>query len=102
MIQISTELDEEIPRWDVALESLVNEEHQKLGRALRIDDFHHLAARHAIRFDDIMATVFELVLNGNWRYTDPDDPRPLTRDRVDHLYISGRLDPVDVRDLGDE
>ena len=77
MIQISTEFDEEVPRWDVALESLLNEEHHKLGRALRIDDFHHLAAQHAIRFDDIMATMFELVLNGNWRYADHDDPRPL-------------------------
>ena len=102
MIQISTEFDEEIPRWDVALESLLNEEHHKLGRALQIDDFHHLAAQHAIRFDDIMATLFELVLNGNWRYDDHDDPRPLTRDRVNHLYINGRLDPVDVREFRGE
>jgi len=102
VIQISTEFDEEIPRWDVALESLLNEEHHRLGRALQIDDFHHLAAQHAIRFDDIMATLFELVLNGNWRYADHDDPRPLTRDRVNRLYINGRLDPVDVREFRGE
>jgi len=102
VIQISTEFDEEIPRWDVALESLLNEEHHKLGRALQIDDFHHLAAQHAIRFDDIMATLFELVLNGNWRYADHDDPQTLTRDRVNRLYINGRLDPVDVREFRGE
>lgn len=102
MIEISTDFDEEIPRWDIALESLLSEEHQQSGRALQIEDFHRLAAQHAIRFDDIMATLFELVLNGNWRYIDNEDPQPLTRDRVDRLYINGRLDPVDLREFGGE
>ena len=51
--------DEEVPKWDIALAALAKEEAQKLNRGLRIADFKRLADEHAIRFDDIMVTMFE-------------------------------------------
>ncbi|MDT8383840.1 MAG: hypothetical protein RRB22_05450 [Gammaproteobacteria bacterium] len=89
--------DEEVPKWDIALAALVNEEVQKLGRGLRIADFKRLAADHAIRFDDIMVTLFELVINGEWRYEHPDGvEQPISRDEVEKLYVGGRLVDADV------
>jgi hypothetical protein len=89
--------DEEVPKWDVALAALTREEADKLGSGLRIADFQRLAAQHAIRFDDIMVTMFELVIQGEWRYEQPDGvARPITRDEVENLYVGGRLAEADV------
>ena len=89
--------DTEVPSWDVALASLVQEESEKLARGLRLADFQRLAAQHAIRFDDIMATLFELVIQGEWVYQDPDGVDcPISRDEVEKLYVGGRLVEADV------
>jgi hypothetical protein len=89
--------DEEVPKWDIALAALVKEEVDKLGRGLRIADFQRLAAEHAIRFDDIMVTMFELVINNEWRYEHPDGVvKPISRDEVEKLYVGGRLADADV------
>ncbi|NOX92994.1 MAG: hypothetical protein GXP18_11255 [Gammaproteobacteria bacterium] len=89
--------DEEVPRWDIALAALVEEEAGKLGRGLRIAEFRRLADDHAIRFDDIMVTMFELVINKEWRYEDPDGlEKMISRDEVEKLYVGGRLAEADV------
>ena len=89
--------DEEVPKWDIALAALVKEEVEKLERGLRIADFQRLAAEHAIRFDDIMVTMFELVINNEWRYEHPDGVvKPISRDEVEKLYVGGRLVDADV------
>ena len=89
--------DEEVPKWDIALAALAKEEAQKLNRGLRIADFKRLADEHAIRFDDIMVTMFELVINNEWRYEYPDGvERPISRDEVEKLYVGGRLVEADV------
>jgi len=91
--------DEEVPKWDVALEALTKEEAEKLGRGLRIAEFQRLAAEHAIRFDDIMVTMFELVINKEWRYEQPDGvDQPISRDEVEKLYVGGRLKEADVNE----
>jgi hypothetical protein len=62
-----------------------------------VKDFHRLAEEHAIRFDDIMVTMFELVIQGEWKYQDVDGvERPITKDEVDNLYVGGRLAEADV------
>ena len=90
--------DEEIPKWDIALEALAKEEAGVLGKGLLMKDFQRLAEEHAIRFDDIMVTMFELVIQGEWRYETPEGViRPITRDEVEKLYVGGRLVEKDVK-----
>lgn len=87
----------EVPEWDVALASLVREKSEKLDRGLQLEDVKRLAAEHAIRFDDIMATLFELVLQDEWLYQEPDgEERPVSRDEVEKLYVGGRIAEADV------
>jgi hypothetical protein len=92
-------LDEEVPKWDIALAALAREEADKTGGSLGVDDFQRLAKQHAIRFDDIMVTMFELVLQGEWRYLDANGkPQTITRDEVNELYVEGRLRDADVKE----
>ena len=89
--------DEEIPKWDVALSALAQEEAGKCGGQLQITDFQRLAKDHAIRFDDIMVTMFELVIQGEWRYDDANGvTKVISRDEVEKLYVGGRLAEPDV------
>ena len=99
MIEKLKGFDEEIPKWDIALAALAKEEAGKLGHGLRIADFQRLAAEHAIRFDDIMVTMFELVIQGEWRYEYPDNvTRAISHDEVEKLYVGGRLAEADVNE----
>ncbi len=89
--------DEEVPKWDIALAALATEEAGIMGQGLMVKDFHRLAEEHTIRFDDIMVTMFELVIQGEWKYQDVDGAeRTITRDEVDNLYVGGRLAEADV------
>lgn len=86
-----------VPTWDVALAALALEESEKLGRGLRLEDFKRLSKQYAIRFDDMMVTVFELVVQGEWRYEDPENVKVIvSRDEVEKLYVGGRLAEADV------
>ena len=89
--------DEEVPKWDIALAALAKEEAGIMGQGLMVKDFHRLAEAHTIRFDDIMVTMFELVIQGEWKYQDTNGAeRAITRDEVDKLYVGGRLADADV------
>jgi len=91
------DVDVEVPRWDIALASLASEEAGKLNRGLTIKDFEHLAEEHAIRFDDIMVTMFELVIQGKWKYLDDNGiNKIISRDEIEKLYVGGRLAKADV------
>ncbi len=97
MIEHLKNFDEEVPKWDIALAALAREEFDKGGRNLSLADFKRQAAEHAIRFDDIMVTLFELCIQGEWQYQDAaGNVHPITRDEVNHLYIGGRLADKDV------
>ena len=86
-------------KWDVALEALAKEEAKLLSRDLQIDDFVKLAREHAIRFDDIMVTMFELVLQGHWAYLDESSNiKKISRDEINNLYVNGRLNDKDVQE----
>lgn len=89
--------DEEVPKWDIALAALAKEETEKLKHGLRIAELKKLADDHSIRFDDIMVTMFELVINKEWRYEYPDGvDKPISRDEIEKLYVGGRLVKADV------
>ncbi len=97
VIEISTDFNEEIPKWDVALEALLKEEYQQRGRALNNDDFLRLARQYAIRFDDIMATLFELAIARRWVFAEAGgEAREITPEKVAGLYAKGRLNPSDL------
>jgi len=94
---VTTGVGEDTPKWDVALEALLVDEASLLGRPLKIDDFRVLAARYQIRFDDIMATILELTVHGQWGYTRADGvAEVLSRKQVDGLYDQGRLEAQDL------
>jgi hypothetical protein len=89
----------EMPKWDVALASLVRDECINKGAALTIEDFSRIAREHSIRFDDIMETVFALCIHGQWRYNDADGgARLITQDEVNKLYVERRLYEKDLRE----
>jgi len=99
VIEELKDFDEEIPKWDIALAALAKEDFEKCGCNLTLADFKRQAAEHAIRFDDIMVTLFELCIQGEWQYQDADGHnRAITRDEVDNLYVGGRLADKDVAD----
>lgn len=97
VFKISSEFNEEIPQWDVALEALTREECQHLGRPINQLDVRRLARQYAIRFDDIMITLFELVIHGKWVYLDEAGcAQEITREVLDDLYVNGRLEERDL------
>ncbi len=89
----------EVPKWDPALAALVREEFANRKRPLQLQDFLELAQQHAIRFDDIMVTMFELCIHGEWFYTNRSGAKTaITREMFDKLYMNGRLQESDLRD----
>jgi hypothetical protein len=90
-------MEEITTKWDPALASLVFEEYNKNKSGLTHADFKRIASEHAIRFDDIMVTMFELVLAGKWQYHDSGNVvRLITRDEVDKLFVGGRIHEKDA------
>ena len=89
--------DENMPKWDVALESLAGDAYQRKGGPLGLEDFRGLARQHAIRFDDIMETMFLLVIHDQWTYRDRSGhPQPIDQDALNQLYVKWRLSEPDV------
>ncbi len=80
-------------KWDIALANLAKEEYQKKSAALTMDDFTRLANEYHIRLDDIMITMFELVIHGKWVY---EGEVEVTRSTLNDLYINGRLHAKDL------
>lgn len=82
----------DVPNWDVALANLAREEFEKKG-VLTMEDFTRLAKDYTIRLDDIMVTMFEMVIAGEWKYEGEQD---VTRDTLNDLYVNGRLHADDL------
>lgn len=83
----------EVPKWDVALEAMVNEEHRRLGRSLTLSDLRRLGLENKVRLHDIMATIHQLERHGKWRHQGRDDQgRPMAAEALDALFVHGRLD----------
>jgi len=78
----------DIPKWDIALENLANEEFEKLGHALSLDDFKQMGKTHRIRFDDLMHTLCKLVENNVWKHQGAD----CTEADLEELFVYDRLD----------
>lgn len=85
--------DVDVPAWDVALANLVKEEFEKKGAPLTMDDFTRLAKEYTIRLDDIMVTMFEMVIAGEWHY---QGEQLIERSTLNELYVGGRLHAKDL------
>ena len=91
--------DIEIPKWDIALANLVRDVYARDEVPLTLADFRNLAGQYAIRFDDIMATMFEMAVEGEWDYLNSaGDRQPITRAELEALYVNGRLNETDLRE----
>jgi len=90
--------DIDVPKWDVALAALAKEECAKKGAGMSVDDLKRLAIAHSTRFDDLVVTIFELTLAGEWRYRDAvGKVKKLTRKDIDDLYVNGRIHEKDMK-----
>ncbi|MBI3772041.1 MAG: hypothetical protein HY272_05025 [Gammaproteobacteria bacterium] len=87
------EQDVEVMKWDVALANLATEKYQQKGVPLKLDDFMQLSKEYSIRLDDIMVTMFELVINGVWSYR---GEQTISRKTLNELYVGGRLHAKDL------
>lgn len=84
---------DEVPKWDVALEALAKEEAEKLGRPLAMQDFKRLGLEYKIRFDDLMATLHQLVTNEVWEQVGVDAKgKPVSAAILQDLFVFNRLD----------
>lgn len=89
--------EETMPKWDVALAAMARDACKQKAAPLTLDDFHRLAAEHAIRLDDIMETMFLLVINQEWRYINASgNEQPLDQETLDRLYVKRRLSEKDL------
>lgn len=85
--------EDDVPKWDVALEALAREEAEKLGRPLAMQDFKRLGLEYKIRFDDLMATLHQLVMNEAWDQTGVDAKgKPVSAAILQDLFVYNRLD----------
>jgi len=92
--------DIEVPKWDIALANLARDVYARDDVALTLADFRNLAGQYAIRFDDIMATMLEMVVEGEWEYLNTaGNLQPISREDVDALYVNGRLNETDLREF---
>lgn len=85
--------DVDVPAWDVALANLAKEQFHKKGGPLTMADFTSLAKEYTIRLDDIMVTMFEMVIAGEWKY---EGEQVIVRDTLNDLYVGGRLHAKDL------
>ena len=85
-----------VPEWDVALEALLLDECRK-NEFLDLDQIQTLAADYQIRFDDIMVTLFELVIQNFWGYYNLSGEKvEICRNDVNKLYKNGRIHIEDL------
>ncbi len=84
------------PNWDVALANLAREEFEIKGADLTMADFTRLAQEYTIRLDDIMVTLFELVIADKWQY---HGEQTISRKILNDLYINGRLHADDLNNF---
>ena len=87
----------DMPKWDVAIASMADEQYHKKTNPLTLDDFRSLAIEHAMRLDDIMETMFLLAINREWEYKDASgEKQPLDQQTLDSLYVKRRLSEQDL------
>lgn len=88
---------DDMPKWDVALEALLKEQHEKKSVALSLADLREIAKQYGIRFDDIMDTLLIMCTEQRWEYHDGSGMiRAITLSEIEQLFAHGRLRDEDM------
>ena len=96
MMNVPLDCDFDVPKWDVALEALMREEYDTIG-PLTLADVERLSSHFSIRFDDMVTTLFELVLLKQWYYQDRQGKlQSISDSEIDRLFSKGRISKKDL------
>lgn len=92
---------EENANWDVALEALLLERHQKLGQALNLLELKRMCGQFTVRLDDMLDTLCKLQQHGLWDYQQVDggEAQP-DADMCRLLKANHRLNETQLERLG--
>src|SRR3569623_1173446 len=86
-----------LAKRDVALEAVLMEDDLKKAAPRTLDDVRRLALEFAIRFVDIVVTLFVLCIYGEWQYRDRQGVvGEMTPERFNDLTSNGRLKDRDL------
>jgi hypothetical protein len=86
-----------MPNWDIAISGMVENEHSTKQRALTMADFKYLAKEYDFRLDDIMETLFLMVMHQAWKYTpDTSDTKSLNHEVLIEYCTKKRLNDEDL------
>ena len=89
--------DDDMPNWDVAISGMVEEEFRKTGQPLIMDDFKALAREYDFRLDDIMETVFLMMMHEAWAYSPAaTDKRQLNHETLVEYCLKKRMSAEDL------
>ena len=85
---MSSDLDQ--PKWDVALEALLNEEFARIASPIKVENLQRLAVLHSIRFDDLLDTLMLMCIHGEWNYQNAQGgAQQISEEDYDTLFESG-------------
>ncbi len=89
--------DEDMPNWDIAIAGMVNEKYTNTSSPLSLQDFRDLAKEYDFRLDDIMETVFLMVMHNAWEYiASPDDEKVLDHETLIKYCTLKRMSDEDL------
>ncbi len=92
---------EDMPLWDVAIEGMVVEDYNKKNLPLALSNFNDLAKEYDFRLDDIMETVFLMVMHGAWQYrAGSEDYRKLDRETLLEYCTKKRISDEELAAFG--
>ncbi len=89
--------DDDMPSWDVAIAGMIEEEYRKTKKPLFMQAFRDLASEYDFRLDDIMETVFLMVMHEAWSYNaSPDDKKELNHETLVEYCLKKRMTAEDL------
>ncbi|MCB1754372.1 MAG: hypothetical protein KDJ38_02550 [Gammaproteobacteria bacterium] len=90
--------DDDMPRWDEAIAGMVKEEFRNKNAPLVMTDFRRLAKDYDFRLDDIMETMFLMVMHEAWAYqASASDQKELTHETLIEYCTKKRLSEDDLK-----
>lgn len=90
--------DDDMPSWDIAIAGMVKEEFRNKKAPLEMSDFRLLAKDYDFRLDDIMETMFLMVMHEEWAYHPAaNDQKELTHETLIEYCTKKRLSEDDLK-----